>query len=177
MMPAWCRGKFGLTGMPLLCPSGKETCGDLVVSCGFGSRARQPPQGALIALIERAAMTSSWPRDWPSMRPNLRCALTTRLKAANGVADNLLLRLAERRQDVLRFLANPNVPFTNNEAERDERMMKVKQQISGGFRSLEGAMDFAAIRSFISTAKKQGWSLIQALTQDLQILTSALRAG
>jgi transposase len=74
------------------------------------------------------------------------------------------LRLASRKQDVLRFLADPNVPFTNNQAERDARMMKVKQKISGGFRSLEGAVDFAAIRSFISTAKKQGWNVIQALT-------------
>jgi transposase len=75
----------------------------------------------------------------------------------------------------VRFLADPNVPFTNNQAERDARMMKVKQKISGGFRSLEGAVDFAVIRSFISTAKKQGWSIIQALTQETQIQTSALR--
>jgi transposase len=56
-------------------------------------------------------------------------------------------------------------------------MMKVKQKISGGFRSLEGAADFAVIRSFISTAKKQGWNVIQALTRDPRILTSALRTG
>jgi len=90
---------------------------------------------------------------------------------------NLLLRLANRKQDVLRFLADPNVPFTNNQAERDGRMMKVKQKISGGFRSLDGAVDFAVIRSFISTAKKQGWNVIQALTQDTQIQTSVLRTS
>ena len=90
---------------------------------------------------------------------------------------NLLLRLSNRKQDVLRFLADPNVPFTNNQAERDARMMKVKQKISGGFRSLEGAVDFAVIRSFISTAKKQGWNLIQALTQETQIQPSALRSS
>jgi transposase len=55
--------------------------------------------------------------------------------------------------------------------------MKVKQKISGCFRSLDGALDFAVIRSFISTAKKQGWNVIQALTQDAQTLTSALRTG
>jgi transposase len=88
---------------------------------------------------------------------------------------NLLLRLAGRKQDVLRFLNDPRVPFTNNQAERDLRMMKVKQKISGGFRSVQGAMDFAVIRSFISTAKKQGWKVIQALTEDPQTLAKALQ--
>ena len=88
---------------------------------------------------------------------------------------NLLLRLANRKQDVLRFLNDPAVPFTNNQAERDARMMKVKQKISGGFRCIAGATDFAVIRSFISTAKKQGWNVIQAIAQDPQILINSLR--
>ena len=96
-------------------------------------------------------------------------------RKARRTGHNLLLRLANRREDVLRFLADPNVPFTNNLAERDVRMMKVKQKISGGFRSLEGALDFAVIRSFISTAKKQGWNVIQALTQDTKLSITALR--
>jgi hypothetical protein len=50
-------------------------------------------------------------------------------------------------------------------AERDARMMKVKQKISGGFRCIAGATDVAVIRSFISTAKKQGWNVIQAATR------------
>ena len=88
---------------------------------------------------------------------------------------NLLLRLESRKQDVLRFLRDPAVPFTNNQAERDVRMMKVKQKISGGFRCLHGATDFAVIRSFISTAKKQGWNVIHAIAQDPQILMNSLR--
>ena len=76
------------------------------------------------------------------------------------------MRLATRKQDTLRFLHDPTVPFTNNQAERDGRMMKLRQKISGGFRSAEGAMDFALIRSFFSTAKKQGWNIIDALTCD-----------
>ena len=76
------------------------------------------------------------------------------------------MRLATRKQDTLRFLHDPTVPFTNNQAERDGRMMKLRQKISGGFRSAEGAMDFALIRSLFSTAKKQGWNVIDALTCD-----------
>jgi transposase len=90
---------------------------------------------------------------------------------------NLLLRLANRKHDVLRFLNDPAVPFTNNQAERDVRMMKVKQKISGGFRCLDGATDFAAIRSFISTARKQGWNVVQALVQEPKILISAFQAA
>jgi transposase len=90
---------------------------------------------------------------------------------------NLLLRLATRKEDVLRFLTNPAVPFTNNQAEQDARMMKLRQKISGGFRSDQGAEDFALIRSFISTAGKQGWNLIHALTQAPEALIASLRAA
>ena len=54
-------------------------------------------------------------------------------------------------------------------------MMKLRQKISGGFRSLEGASDFATIRSFITTAKKQGWKIIDAFKADSENLAKALR--
>ena len=76
---------------------------------------------------------------------------------------NLALRLQKFREDVLRFWHDPDVPFTNNLAERDLRMMKVRQKISGGFRTLGGAEIFAIIRSFISSARKQGLNILQAL--------------
>src|SRR5712671_4042428 len=88
---------------------------------------------------------------------------------------NLLLRLATRKQDTLRFLNDPTVPFTNNQAERDGRMVKLRQKISGGFRSLQGATDFALIRSFVSTAKKQGWNIIEALSRDPSKIANSLR--
>ena len=88
---------------------------------------------------------------------------------------NLLLRFQTRKEDTLRFLHDPSVPFTNNQAERDGRMMKLRQKISGGFRSIQGASDFAVIRSFISTARKQGWSIIEALISDPSNLAKSLR--
>jgi transposase len=53
--------------------------------------------------------------------------------------------------------------------------MKLRQKISGGFRSLQGAMDFALIRSFVSTARKQGWNIIDALSRDPSNLAKSLR--
>ena len=96
-------------------------------------------------------------------------------RAPHRVGHNLLFRLRDRRADVLRFLYDPTVPFTNNLAEQDGRMMKVKQKISGGFRSDEGAEDFGIIRTMLSTARKQGWNLLQALIGNPETLIAKLR--
>lgn len=79
-------------------------------------------------------------------------------------ARNLLERLRNFEADVLRFLDNPRVPFTNNQGERDIRMLKVQQKISGCFRSMDGALIFCRVRSYLSTARKQGLSGSEALT-------------
>ena len=99
----------------------------------------------------------------------------TRGRAPRRTGHNLLLRFLTRRADTLRFLRDPAVPFSNNEAERDVRMMKLRMKISGGFRSQEGADDFAIIRGFLSTARKQGWNIIEALSRDPADLTKSLR--
>jgi transposase len=80
-------------------------------------------------------------------------------------AHNLLCRLDDYADDVLRFTADFTVPFDNNLSERDVRMVKIAQKISGGFRSNEGATAFLAFRSCLSTAAKQGINRLEALRQ------------
>jgi len=79
-------------------------------------------------------------------------------------ARNFLERLKKFEEDTLRFMDNEIVPFTNNQGERDLRMTKVHQKISGCFRSSEGAKFFCRIRSYISTCGKKGLSANDALT-------------
>ena len=74
----------------------------------------------------------------------------------------LLDRLEDYDLSVLAFLIDPQVPFTNNQGEQDIRMIKVKQKISGCFRTLAGAQVFARIRGYLSTCRKQGHNLWEA---------------
>jgi transposase len=78
-------------------------------------------------------------------------------------ARNLLERLRDFENDVLRFLENRIVPFTNNLGENDIRMTKVQQKISGCFRSVDGAKIFCRVRSYLSTCRKQGMNSSNAL--------------
>ena len=87
---------------------------------------------------------------------------------------NLLYRLETYSDDVLRFLYEPDVPFTNNLAEQDLRMMKLKLKISGCFRTDDGAKIFARIRSFISTVRKMGLDPFQSIIDAFNGITPLL---
>jgi transposase len=76
---------------------------------------------------------------------------------------NLLRRLRDKRDEVLRFVDDLSVPFDNNQGERDLRMIKVQQKVSGCFRSTQGAERFFVISSYISTVRKQGLNLLESI--------------
>jgi transposase len=134
-----------------------------------------PLKPGLIALIERCydgiiANGLAFHESQPALAKTRQ-----RGRPPRRVGHNLLLRLSTRRLDVLRFLTDPSVPFTNNLAERDGRMMKLRQKISGGFRSECSAKDFAVIRAVLSTASKQGWNMLQTLTSNPTRLLADIR--
>ncbi|MGH7040824.1 MAG: IS66 family transposase [Acetobacteraceae bacterium] len=136
---------------------------------------------ALLALIERHY--DAIVRDGLAFHDAQPALVKSRRRGRppRRVGHNLLLRLSTRKPDVLRFLTDPRVPFTNNLAEQDARMLeprsgsRVRQKISGGFRRDDGAEDFAVVRSVLSTARKQGWDILQTLTRHPERLIADLR--
>lgn len=113
----------------------------------------------------------------PQMRQKLRTRYRTILTRGEGECEvkkaqgkqkrtkpqNLLIRLREHEDAVLRFLEDPVIPFTNNLAENALRMTKVQQKVSGCFRTMEGAKYFCRIRSYLSTCQKNSVSPAEAL--------------
>jgi transposase len=129
-------------------------CANLIVKNGV-----DPPTEIVRTLYDRiVAKALEFHEALPLFAPQKKHG-----KKKRRPGHNLALRLREKAEDVLRFLYNKNAPFTNNLAERDIRMMKVKQKVSGGFRTQKGAEIFCTIRGFLSSVKKQGVNPFHAL--------------
>jgi transposase len=128
----------------------------------LGEEIRSAYLGRYDRLVKRADKLNPRPpaeddgRDTPQRK---RPPLTPQRRLVN--------RLLRRRDEVLRFMSDLSVPFTNNGAERDLRMVKVQQKVGGCFRTQEGARDFCRVRSYLSTARKQGHPLLHALERVL----------
>jgi transposase len=130
-----------------------------------------------------AAIEGFVARYWEAVRAGLafhrslpRLEKRARGRTKRRPGHNLLERLKTYKDDVLRFLYDFTVPFTNNLAEQALRMMKVKMKISGAFRTFKGAADFAALRSVVATARKQGWNILLAMTAHPRALILSLTA-
>jgi transposase len=124
-----------------------------------GHRSIEPQMRQELLARYHTAIQAGYAAHPPSPPP----AIVKRGKQGQSKARNLLDRLSKHQDSALRFLDDFAVPFDNNLAERDIRMLKVKQKISGCFRSETGAQAFARIRSYLSTLRKQGQNLLVSL--------------
>lgn len=124
------------------------------------------PQEILLRVEETYGQIIAEGFEYHSMLPSLLKGKRGRQKQRDG--KNLLDRLKEKRSCVLRFMYDFSVAFTNNLGEQDIRMVKLKQKISGCFRILRGGQIFCRIRSYISTARKQGWNIWDALAEAIR---------
>ncbi len=123
------------------------------------AQARQDALRARYDLLIRTGLAENPAVDLPPGRRRWPAPSFTR---------NLLERLDTKRDEVLCFLTDLTIPFDNNLAERDLRMAKVRQKVSGTFRTEEGATRFAAVRGYLSTARKQGQSMFAVLRSPIE---------
>jgi transposase len=129
-------------------------------------RAKAHGQSGLPALLE-ARFEGRYQRllkqGYAAHPPPAHLSRDKRGRPKHTPAHNLLLRLDTNRKQVLAFMYDFAVPFDNNLAERDLRMVMLRQKISGGFRTLAGAEAFCRLRSYLSTLRKQGKNPLLAL--------------
>ncbi len=123
------------------------------------------PRAEIDAFRERYwAVLASGEAELPPPEPRKEGA---RGRAKKSKAANLHQRLFKHADKVLLFIEKPEVPFTNNLAERALRMIRLLQKISGCARTLEGAQRFVRIRSFVDTVRKQGGDVFKLLREAL----------
>lgn len=134
--------------------------------------------GMAVLLLQAHEIKQDWKGEVPpDTLEEIRCAYDEELAGAQLQADDLpkgsqqakssnklIGVFRKRKAEILLFLTRPDVPFTNNQAEQDIRMVKLRQKISGGFRTIQGARNMCRIRGFISTCRKQGLNILLALS-------------
>lgn len=132
----------------------------IVLYDGLELKRRYHDNGQDIPTADIAALTARYRRclrDGYAATPvPLPDTTRTRGRPKRGKTLALLDRLQNRQTETLRFLHDRNVPWSNNQAERDIRPMKIQQKVSGGFRTEDGALVFCRIRSYLSTTAKNG---------------------
>ena len=147
--------------------------------------ARNDQEESLALALAPDELAAFVERHWAAVRlglafhrelPKLATKASPRGRVKRRPGHNLLQRLKTFQAETLRFLTDFDVPFTNNLAEQDLRMMKVKMKISGSFRTLAGAQIFARLRSVVSTARKHGCNILQILTASPAQITQAFAA-
>ena len=129
----------------------------------ISNKCQKPPIDRIFALYDHIVAEGL---AFHESQPALDSGARGRKKRRAG--HNLLIRLRDYKGDTLRFLTHEGVPFTNNMAEQDVRMMKVKQKISGGFRTFAGADIFCTLRSFFATCRKQNQNIFSSITQTIK---------
>jgi transposase len=134
--------EVGQTALPTDTLAAFEQRYDEVIKVGYARNPRPPPPPPPVG-------TGGKKRGRPAQTPPL----------------NLLDRLRDFKTETLAFMQDFRVPFDNNLAERDVRMVKVKQKVSGGFRTSEGAQGFARIRGYVSTARKNAVNVFAAIRE------------
>lgn len=127
------------------------------------ARQRGRKQMAPVTLKPLLADYDRWICKGLKAHPEVAKPAGKRGRAKQTKEHNLLARMSDKREEVLRFAHDLEVPFDNNQAERDLRMIKVQQKVSGCFRSEGGARMFCAIRSYLSTARKHGLNLMDSI--------------
>ena len=132
------------------------------------------PAEEVEAFVERYWAAVRMGLEYHRGLPKLPTTAKGRGRPKRRTGHNLLDRLKKFKTETLRFLTDFDVPFTNNLAEQDLRMMKVEMKISGCFRTLEGARIFALLRSVLSTARKQRYNILQVLTATPERLMQSL---
>ena len=130
---------------------------------GRGRRHRPagPPAPGHYRARYQAIIDQGWRANPPPATTRTSSGRSSRQRRSKPA--NLLVRLDDHREEVLRFATDFRVPFDNNQAERDIRMAKLQQKISGSWRTLAGAQRFCRLRSYVATARNQHVGVLAGL--------------